>query len=189
MILSPRVVRFSTPPTSFVIVREVGEDQKLLAANQKGFHAGYEKASQALSLQLLEQRTQIANLQENTLKAICGQFEMLLVEVQQAVPALAIDIARRALAGVSLDAVHVKAIANEVLAELAPGTPGIKLRFCPRDLQTVQDLAEEFTQKYPGLELVADPDLVPGDCMASSHFGTIDARLSGKLENIAHALL
>ncbi len=177
------------PPASIVLVREADGDQELLVANQEGFRAGYEEATQGLNLQILEQRTQIANLQENTLKAICSQFEMLVEEVRLAVPALALDVARRTLAGISLDADQVKAIASEALAELASGTPGIKLRLCPHDLRMVQDLAEEFAQKYPGLELVADPDLLSGDCLASSHFGTIDARIAGKLENIAHALL
>jgi flagellar assembly protein FliH len=146
-------------------------------------------ATQALNLQILEQRTQIANLQENTLKAISSQFGSLIEDVRRALPSLAIDVARRALAGIVLDAGQVKDIADEVLAELAPGTPGVKLSLSPQDLRLMVALAGEFGQRYPGLELVGDPDLHSGDCLASSQFGTIDARLAGKLANIAHALL
>jgi flagellar assembly protein FliH len=189
MILSPKSVRFSTPPSAITLVRDAGGNEALRAAHEDGRRTGYEEATQALNLQILEQRTQIANLQENTLKAISCQFGSLVEDVRRALPSLAIDVARRALAGVVLDVGQVKAIADEALAELAPGTPGVKLRLSPQDLRMVEALAGEFGQRYPGLELVGDPDLHSGDCLASSQFGTIDARLAGKLENIAQALL
>lgn len=189
MILSPRSVRFTKPPLAVTLVRDTGEDQMLQAAQEEGRRTGYEEAAQALNLQILEQRTQIANLQENTLKAISSQFGNLLEEVRRALPSLAIEVARRALAGIVLDAGQVKLIADEALAELAQGTPGVVLKLSPHDLRLVEDLAGEFGQRYPGLEMVGDPDLHSGDCLASSRFGTIDARLAGKLENIAHALL
>ena len=189
MILSPRSVRFSSAPSSVTLVCAVGENEAVRAAHVEGRRTGYEEATQALNLQILEQRIQIANLQENTLKTMSRQFGTLVEDVRQALPALAIDVARRVLAGIVLDAGQVKAIADETLAELAPGTPGVKLRLNPHDLRLMEALAEEFGQKYPGLELVGDPELRSGDCLASSQFGTIDARLAGKLENIAHALL
>ena len=190
MILSHRSVRFTRPPTSISLVaRDPGEGQAILAALAEGRRTGYEEASQALNLQILEQRAQIANLQENTLRAISNQFANLLEDVRRALPALALEVARRALAGIQLDAGQVKAVANETLAEIAQGTSGVRLKLSPNDLALVKELAEEFGQKYPDLELVADPSLHSGDCVASSHFGTIDARLAGKLENIANALL
>lgn len=189
MILSPRSVRFSTPPSAIALAREAGGNEALRAAHEEGRRTGYEEAAQALNLQILEQRTQIANLQENTLKAISCQFGALVEDVRRALPTLAIDVARRVLAGTVLDAGQVKAVADEALAELAPGTPGVKLRLSVHDLRLVEALAGEFGQRYPGLELVGDPDLHSGDCLASSQFGTIDARLAAKLENIAQALL
>lgn len=189
MILSPRSVRFTAAPSAISLVREIGENQAVNAAREEGRRAGYEEAIQALNLQILEQRTQIANLQENTLKAISGQFENLVEDVRKAIPSLALEVARRAMAGIQLDAAQVRAIADETLAELAPGAPDVKLRLSPADLLLVEKLAGEFGQRYPGLELVSDPELQSGDCVASSQFGTIDARLAGKLENIAHALL
>ena len=190
MILSPRSVRFNRTPTSITLVaRDPGDEKAILAALEEGRRTGYEEATQALNLQILEQRTQIANLQENTLRAISNQFGNLVEDVRRALPLLALEIARRALAGIVLDAGQVKAVANETLAEIAQGTPGVRLKLSPHDLALVAELAEEFRQKYPDLELVADPTLHSGDCVASSHFGTIDARLSGKLDNIANALL
>ena len=189
MILSPKSVRFTTPPSAVTLVRDADANESVRAAHEDGRRTGYEEATQALNLQILEQRTQIANLQENTLKAISSQFGSLIDDVRRELPALAVAVARRALAGIVLDAGQVKAIADEALAELAPGTPCVKLRLSPHDLRLVEALAGEFGQRYPGLELVGDPDLHSGDCLASSQFGTIDARLAGKLENIAQALL
>jgi flagellar assembly protein FliH len=189
MILSSKSVRFGVAPSAITLVRDTEAKETLQAAHENGFQKGFEEASQTLTLQFLEQRTQLANLQEQTLKAISCQFASLLEEVRRALPSLAIDVARRALAGTTLDSIQVEAIAKEVLAELAPGTPDIKLRLCPDDLLLVEALAEEFGQNYPGLELVADPNLSSGDCLADSPFGTIDARVAGKLGNIAQALL
>ena len=190
MILSPRSVRFSRPPTSISLVaRDPGEGLAVRAAREDGRRTGYEEASQALNMQILEQRTQIAHLQENTLRAISSQFTNLVEDVRRALPSLALEVAKRALAGIVLDRGHVVAIVNETLAELAPGSADVKLKLNPQDLKQVSDLVGEFGQQYPGLELVADPSLLSGDCVASSQFGTIDARLAGKLANIANALL
>jgi flagellar assembly protein FliH len=190
MILSPKSVRFTTAPSSIVLlVSDTGEGHALSAAREEGRRMGYEEATQALDLQILEQRTQIANLQENTLRTIASQFENLIEDVRRALPSLALEVARRALAGIALDAGQVKSIVDETLAELAQGTSGVKLRLSPQDLALVEELADEFGQRYPGLELVGDPALHSGDCVASCQFGTIDARLAGKLENIAHAML
>jgi len=183
-------VRFTKPPiTITLLARDPGEGKALVAALEEGRRTGYEEASQALNLQILEQRTEIANLQENTFRAISNQFGNLVEEVRRALPALALEVARRALAGIVLDSAQVKAIANETLAEIAQGTPAVKLKLSPHDLALVKELANEFSHSYPDMELIADPSLHSGDCIACSPFGTIDARLAGKLDNIANALL
>jgi flagellar assembly protein FliH len=52
----------------------------------------------------------------------------------------------------------------------------------------VQGVDAELEQKYPGIKLTTDPELTPGDCVAKSRFGMIDARVLTKLQNVARSL-
>jgi flagellar assembly protein FliH len=52
----------------------------------------------------------------------------------------------------------------------------------------VKGVDAELEQKYPGIKMTADPELTPGDCLAKSRFGLIDARVLTKLQNVARSL-
>jgi flagellar assembly protein FliH len=52
----------------------------------------------------------------------------------------------------------------------------------------VENIDQEFEQKYPAIKFSADSELTPGDCLAKSRFGTIDARVFTKLQNMGRSL-
>jgi flagellar assembly protein FliH len=64
----------------------------------------------------------------------------------------------------------------------------VELRLHPQDLALVRGVDAELEQKYPGIKLTAAPELTPGDCVAKSRFGMIDARVLTKLQNVAKSL-
>ncbi len=194
MILSPKVLRFNAVPVSISLVRSAHEEDRerhfaeVAAAREEGRQVGYEEAMQALQHQILQQRTELSNLQETTLRAISAQHETLVDEFKTALPELVLEVSRRVLANTEIGRDTVEAIAREVLEEIAPGTTDVVLQLCPRDFELLSELEEEFGHKYPGLKMKASPTLQPGDCLAKSHFGTIDARMVAKMTNITRAL-
>ena len=194
MILSHRTLRFHAPLRAVVLTESPDAEEKrrrqeaLDAAREEGFQAGYEEAQNFLNPQILEQRTQLAHLQQQTFQAVAATHAILQEQLEKALPILALEICRRVLGGVTLDEEIIRSVTSETLSELAPGTPDVELRLCPSDFSLVEGLASEYQHLYPGLRLMADASLQPGDCVARSPFGTIDGSIDRKLENINQAL-
>jgi flagellar biosynthesis/type III secretory pathway protein FliH len=158
------------------------------AACDAAYRKGFQEANDALAKQIIDQRVEVAQLQDSLFQSIGKQAETLTNQVSEIVPDLAIEIVCRVLAGMKPDKEVVKGIVAETLAEIAPGSTDVEILLSPMDLALVEGLASEFDQKYPGIKLTADPELYPGDCRAKSRFGTIDARIFTKLQNVARSL-
>jgi flagellar assembly protein FliH len=102
--------------------------------------------------------------------------------------ALAERLVRRTIAA---DAGVTPELVSEAL-ELAAGSAEITLRMNPDDLRTlgstVDDLLKNLGQAAP-IRTVADERLAQGDCIVQTRDGTIDARLTARLERIEQELL
>ena len=64
----------------------------------------------------------------------------------------------------------------------------MEVMLSPTDLALISGVDKEFDQKYPGIRLSSDPELIPGDCRAKSRFGMIDARIFTKLHKFGRSL-
>lgn len=158
------------------------------SACQEAYNRGFHEATEALTNQIAEQRAEVAQLQDAVFKNLAAQSETLAHEVSQILPDLILEITQRVLAGFKPDAETVRKTISETLAEVAPGSTDVELRLHPQDLALVQGVDAELEQKYPGIKLTADSELTPGDCVAKSRFGMIDARVLTKLQNVARSL-
>lgn len=158
------------------------------AACQDAYNRGFQEATDALTNQIAEQRAEVAQLQDAVFKNLAAQSETLAHQVSNILPDLVLEIAHRVLAGFKPDAENLRKIISETLAEVAPGSTEVEIKLHPQDLALVQGIDAELQQKYPGIQLSPDPELSPGDCLAKSRFGTIDARVLTKLQNVARSL-
>jgi flagellar biosynthesis/type III secretory pathway protein FliH len=158
------------------------------SACQEAYNRGFHEATEALTNQIAEQRAEVAQLQDAVFKNLAAQSETLAHEVSQILPDLILEITQRVLAGFKPDAETVRKTISETLAEVAPGSTDVELRLHPQDLALVRGVDAELEQKYPGIKLTADSELTPGDCVAKSRFGMIDARVLTKLQNVARSL-
>lgn len=188
---STSTIRFSTAAPVAITLLTAGvlaERELREKACEEAYRRGFDEASELLSRQILEQRNDLAQLQDTTLRELARQHDALMAQISALVPELAIEIARRVLAGVEPDRDLLRKVVDETLGEVAPGSASVELRLCARDIELMNGLEEDFAHKYPGLCIVADPELSPGDCRARSRFGEIDGRLSTKLDNVARTL-
>jgi flagellar assembly protein FliH len=157
-------------------------------ACQNSYNRGFQEATDALTNQIAEQRAEVAQLQDAIFKSLAAQSETLTSEVAQILPDLILEITHRVLAGFKPDTETVRNSISETLAEVAPGSADVEIRLHPQDLALVQGVDAELEQKYPGIKLIPDLELTPGDCVAKSRFGMIDARVLTKLQNVARSL-
>lgn len=158
------------------------------AACDAAYRRGFQEANELLTKQILDQRAEIAQLQDSLFQSLSKQADSLALQVSETLPDLVLEISRRVLAGMTPDRAAVERILSETLAEIAPGSTEVEVYLNASDLALVEGIAESYGHKYPGIKLTADPELAPGDCRAKSRFGTIDARLFTKLQNVARSL-
>ena len=192
---SVNTIRFIVPPAAVVLDVSTAVEmpgsftpEQIEAAREEGFRRGFDEASKYLSEQMLQQRSDLAHLQETTFQKLAAENAALLAQMRELLPQLAAIVAQRVLAGFEPDQQTVVRLASETLAEITPGSPGVEVWFHPRDLELVSALASDFAERYPGIQFHADSELQPGDCRARSRFGSIDGRLTSKLQNVARAL-
>ncbi len=194
-----RAIDFTAVPVAIAIVQgilPVMEDpidtrvsmEDYEAACQEAYNRGFHEATEALTNQIAEQRAEVAQLQDAVFKNLAEQSETLAHEVSQILPDLILEITHRVLAGFKPDTETVRNSISETLAEVSPGSTDVEIRLHPHDLALVQGVDAELEQRYPGIKLTPDPELTPGDCVAKSRFGMIDARVLTKLQNVARSL-
>jgi flagellar biosynthesis/type III secretory pathway protein FliH len=197
--LAARSIDFSSVPIAIAIVNGLppepdpvpevqvpfGEHQ---AACEDSYQKGFQDANDHLAQQILDQRAELAQLQDAVFVSLSKQHESLAAQVSETLPDLVIEIVQRVLAGMKPDRPAVERLLAETLAEIAPGSTDVEVFLSAPDLELVNRLMADYEHKYPGIKLTADPELLPGDCRAKSRFGMIDARVFTKLQNVARSL-
>ena len=199
MSLLARAIDFSAVPVAVAIVNGLPPEPEPVpeirvsleeheAACDAAYRRGFQEANELLTKQILDQRAEIAQLQDSLFLSLSKQSESLALQVSEVLPDLVIEITQRVLAGMKPDRAAVERLLSETLAEIAPGMTDVEVFLNASDLALVEGIANDFAHKYPGIKLTADPELGPGDCRAKSRFGTIDARVFTKLQNVARSL-
>jgi flagellar biosynthesis/type III secretory pathway protein FliH len=171
----------ATPPPAFTAA-------EIETVRREAYQRGFEDASAMIETQLLEQREEVAHLQEKTLQALAGHHEALERQLRAALPELTMEIVRRVLGSMEPDQEAVFKIVSEVLQGLAPGPETVEVCLSGRDLKLMVNYQAGLRDRYPQIEFRVDPDLQPGDCIVTSRFGALDGRLATKLRSVDHIL-
>lgn len=175
-------------------VSRPGQSGKLLteadaaAKAQAAYHAGVDAARAAADQQMVEMRAEVARLSDGVLGRLAGLEPALVAQLREALPSLAVEIARRLLAGFEPPPEVTERLWREALEHLYPERDGLELSLCPRDAALLEQINPDWRQRYPGLRVRVDPSLGLGDCMVRSRFGLTDARQQAKLGALEHAL-
>ena len=178
-------IRLHASPKSLVLAAPRASatfsDEEIETAKRDAYRRGSEEATRLLERQMIEQRSEMVALQSQTFAALAEQHAALAQQVREVVPELVIEAVARVLANTEFDREAVVRIANDLLAEVAPGREQVELQLAPRDLELIAGYEEGFREKHPAIVFHANPDLRPGDCTVHSRFGMIDGRLATKL--------
>lgn len=138
--------------------------------------------------QMVELRTDVEQLSDGVLKKLSGLEPVLLAQLREALPGLALEIARRLLAGYSPSPEVVSSVCEEALSELFPERENLELALSAQDAGLLEKLNPDWMKRYPGLRVRTEPSFGPGDCQVRSRFGLTDARVQTKLTALKHSL-
>lgn len=158
--------------------------QREQAAYQRGVDASRGLADQ----QMVEIRTDLEQLSDGLFSKLAGIEPVLLAQLRDALPSLAMDLARRLLAGFEPTAEQISLLCEEALNSLHPERENLELAISVRDAALLEKLSPAWMQRYPGLRFRPEAHLVAGDCLVRSRFGLSDARLQTKLAALQSSL-
>jgi flagellar assembly protein FliH len=188
----PDAITFLRAPLAIALAVEkpasVFSEAQIEDARRAAYQRGFEDASRMLEKQLLEQRGEVLHLQQETFRSLARQHDSLVSQFRAALPELAMEVARRALAGAEIDRGAIARIVGEALGEIPAGSDVVEVALSPGDLASIEGNDSEFRERHPELRFRVDASLRAGDCVVRSRFGVLDARMETKLKNIGAAV-
>lgn len=164
-------------------------DSEMSQLCAQAYQDGTDSARAFANQQLVEFRAEVQSLQEGIFMRLSEIDTELTVKLRESLPALAIEIARRLLAGFEPNAEQVQRLCEETLSQLYPEHENLELFVSPRDAALLDELSPEWKKRFPGLKMTVDATLGTGDCQVRSRFGLTDARRQSKLEALSRELL
>lgn len=164
-------------------------ESALAAIRVEAYQKGSDAARAFADQQLVDFRREVQDLQAGLLTRLAGVDERITAQLQTALPALAVEIARRLLAGYEPSPERVVAVCTEALDQLYPDTEALELLVSPADAERLAQVDDGWQTRYPGLRITAASSLRSGDCQVRSRFGLTDARLDAKLESLRRELV
>ena len=188
-----KLVAFDRPLTGISMIghqeARIYSEAEISALRQKAYQEGSDSARGFANQQLVEFRADVQAMQEGLFQKLATTDTDLQTQLREALPSLAVEIARRLLAGYEPTGEQVMKLCEETLSQLYPERDNLELFLCPRDGALLEQLAVDWKTRHPGLRVVVDAALGPGDCQVRSRFGLTDARRQAKLEALTRELL
>ncbi|HEY2952161.1 MAG TPA: FliH/SctL family protein [Verrucomicrobiae bacterium] len=188
--MSARCVTISLPH----LVRDV-RVTPLPRAEGEGEQAAYERGrldgEKALHERLVRQRNELLELQQGVLKSLQQAVPQVVRDCEQALTALALEVAQKLVAGLPLSAEMVAAAVQEALGEVEEATD-CHIYLHPEDLDLLQQVNSNLLASNVGnarLHFHRAPEVTRGGCLVKTRFGVIDARRETKLELLQKSLL
>jgi len=187
-----KLIAFDRPLADAALAGNAGRfysEKELAARDETAYRRGIDSTRALADQQMVDLRADIEQLAEGVFEKLAGLEPALIAQLRDALPALALEISRRLLAGYEPPPEVISRVCEEALVELFPERENLELVVSVRDATLLESLKPDWLGRYPGLRIRSDPSLQPGDCQVRSRFGLTDARLKTKLAALGHGLM
>lgn len=187
-----------TLPQSLLDVRVAGQDRSAEEAarhleerEQAAFERGRAQGEKALGEQLVRQRAELQELQHGVLESLRQSLPKVIQDCEQALTALALEVARKLVAGLPISEEMVEAAVREALAQVEESSD-FHIYLHPDDLDLLQQSSSSLLDSNTSsthLHFHRAPDVSRGGCLVKTRFGVIDAQRETKLILLEKTLL
>ncbi len=187
-----KLVAFDRPLASATIPGRSSRlytESEMAVIRAQAYQEGADSTRGFANQQLVEFRTDVQTLQEGLFRRLTTIDAEISAQLREALPLLAVEIARRLLADYEPPAEQVLHLCEETLKQLYPEHENLELFLSPRDAALLESLPTDWKNRYPGLRLTSEAMLETGDCQVRSRFGLTDARRQSKLDALSRELL
>ena len=171
---------------------EAGTDARPAAEEElrASYERGRREAEQALSQQLLQQRTEVHELMRGVLASLRQSVPQIVRETENAMIALSLSVAQKLVAGMPISPALVEGVVRDALGQIE-GTAQFTVRLHPADLALLQKSESPLLTSGDGAEefrFLSSPEVTRGGCLVQTHFGTVDARRETKFDLLQRTL-
>lgn len=167
-----------------------GWEAFLYTREQEAHARGWREGEQSLREQLVEQRAELAQMQQGILKSLNGAVSQVLRETETAVIGLALQAAQKLVAGLPISPELIEAVVREALRQLEESS-NVTVQLHPDDLALLRKNGSPLLGD-PGtagpVRFTASPEVTRGGCRIETRFGTLDACRETKLQQLRQSL-
>jgi len=164
--------------------------QFLQEREQAAFENGRRAGETALNAQLLQQRNQTIEIQRGILTSLQNALPKVAHEAESALIDLALEAAKKIVAGMPIDVAMVEHTVQEALRQ-AEDTAEIVIQLHPDDLALLREHQSPILNGSPEtgpLRFAQSAEISRGGCLIQTRFGLIDARRETKIEQLRQSL-
>ena len=157
---------------------------------QAAYDRGLREGESALREQLLLQRNEFLELQRGVLESLRQAVPLVVHDSENALISLALEAARKLVAGLPISVEMVEAVVREALAQVEDSAE-ISVALHADDLALLQNEASPLLSPAAGAPKTHfrfAPEVTRGGCLVHTRFGVIDARRETKLELLSRNL-
>ncbi|MGQ0529802.1 MAG: FliH/SctL family protein [Panacagrimonas sp.] len=174
------LLRNNRPPPSASELESL-EAEAAREGHARGYADGYAQGASAA-------RIETQRLQQ-LLRHLAAPVAEVDAQTEQALVALMLELARRLVQQeLAADPSKMLGIVRDAVTHLAQPTRTVRVRMHPDDARVVAEHLETETAPEPW-SIVADRQLMPGDCIVESETARVDARLDTRQAQLAQRLL
>lgn len=167
------------------------EWQELLKQRESAaYERGQEDGERVLSAQLMQQRAEMAELQQGVVESLRNALPQVILEAQTALVQLALVAAEKLVAGLPISPELVEAVIREALQQVEDSAE-IVIQLNPDDLALLRKNNTPILKGLPDsgpLRFISAAEVTRGGCLVQTRFGLLDARRETKLAQLKQSL-
>jgi flagellar assembly protein FliH len=164
--------------------------EHLREREKAAYEQGRRDGEQVLSEQLLKQRNEMSELQNGIIDSLRQMLPKMAHETESALIQLALEAAKKMVAGIKINEKVVEAVVREALKQVQD-TSEISIQLHPDDLALLRQHQSPMLEGLPEtgpLRFVASTEVTRGGCIVQTRFGLVDAQRETKLEQLRKAV-
>jgi flagellar assembly protein FliH len=159
-------------------------------AEREAYEKGRMDAERLLSAQLLEQRSELLELQQGIFTALRDAVSQVVLQTEQQLLHIALESARKVVGGMEISPELVESVVREAVGEIEDGSE-VTIQLHATDLALLRKHQSPVLQGLPNagqLRFTASTEVTRGGCLVQTRFGVLDARRETKFEQLQESL-
>jgi len=164
-------------------------DEHLREREQAAYERGRHEGEASLREQLINQRNEMGAVLNGVLESLRNALPQVIHETESALIELALESARKMVAGTAISEEMIDAVVREALKQVED-TGEVIVQLHPDDLALLRKQKAKILEGAPDcgpLRFVGSEEVSRGGCLVQTRFGIIDARRETKLEQLRGA--